>query len=276
MTTMTSASTSTSRTPLASFLESCASIRQHCSSGAAPTSKRTTKPNLSVADYAQQILDEEAIAKDLERQILDQRAAILRIQRRRQHQQSASPCNSKAAVLREHRLLQSKVLEESARQQKNIVLLQRMAMAQPAKEVAWVYQDIATDDENHEETTEALMGQDYRDWKIMVHETVRCRNNLVTRNLKTTRQLDSLRQKLRTAMQEGEQLQKLTKETWEALTPSEQTINGAHDEQKTDPATKRLESEIVLLKGIVQDLMLAGKLDWYEDERLRETLLKLE
>jgi Centromere protein H (CENP-H) len=193
----------------------------------------------------------------------------LRIQRRRQHQQSDFPSN-KATVLREHRLLQSKVMEESARQQKNVVLLQRMAMAQPAKEVAWVHQSTVTDDDDNDNETEIpiLMGQDYWDWRILVHETVRCRNELATRNLQTSRQLDTVRQKLSAAMQEGEQLQKLTNEAWEALKPYEQERrNVAHMEQVTD---QYMGSEIVLLKGIVQDLIVAGNLDWDQDERLRE------
>ncbi|CAB9499349.1 expressed unknown protein [Seminavis robusta] len=275
---------------LDNLLQSCDSIRRHCHA-----TSSSTCTTMTAADYAHSILDEEAVAKDLERQIRDCRAAIGRIQKRKQqhhHDKSSNDTNSdsttaitgnidsnqnnKPAFLREHRLLQSQVLEEAARQKKNKMLLLRMAMAKPAQEVAWVYQQ----QQQQQPSSSTSDDDNYHDQMILVHETVQCRNVLVSRNLKTSRQLDATREELRVAMHEGERLQQLAQETWQALQPYQMESNYDPlssifaNNKKQDKG--RLASETVLLRGVVQDLIVGGNLDWYGEERLRETLVKLE
>ena len=267
----------------------------------------TTTPGNHV--YVRRMCEEQQKAQILERQIWDYRAKIGRMKKRRRHREqdaatasatvgdtmrhdnpAATITNTKATAAKtmaqQQRLLHSKVMDETLRHQQECVLLSRMAMSQPAVRVATATTTTNTDDSTN--TSDPT--------QILVQEAVRCRNQLVHKALVTQRRLDAVKRDLQTAHERGMQLQQRNRDAWSQLQQLRQqqesnvslpgiipvslehnsaTSGSSNNSSHTaHQKMQRLATETVVLKRVLADIL--AHLDWYNDERLRETLLQLE
>lgn len=259
---------------LTSLMHSCASIRKRARSiktRASPSRCRNRKRG----DLAEQIEEEQQTALFLDRKIFDYKAAILRHKKRQQASVGDATANKTAtkASLQEQRLLRSQLVEESLRQQREALLLSRVAMAQPAGKVAFAAQTKNISDED-------VASGNHQDQMTLVQETIQCRNRLVEKSLATQRQLDSVRKEYEVLSQEGARLKVSNQEAWKTLKMlhrGQGKCTASSEEQATDAAaTSRLAEETKVLKRALAEIISFSDLDWYSDQRIQNTLLKLE
>ena len=170
----------------------------------------------------------------------------------------------------QQRILRSKVMDEIWRKHKERLLLSRMAMSQPAVRVA----NAAASTSCPNDPTVTL-----------VQEALRCRNRLVTKTLKIQREIGDIKRDLRDAHVRGMQLQESNREAWiklQELRQKQDDESGSNEileNSNTDNGTQgqklqRLARENVILKRVLADII--ARLDWSDDERLQEILLRLE
>lgn len=290
--------------PVKSLLRSCANIRKRSRSWRTLSSS-SSKPKHKVAtvsspvgssSYIHRMREEQKKAEILDRRIWEYRAAIERMKLRKKRSleqqndakavgEASNPMRSNAtkastakAISLQQRLLRSKVMDETLRQQQECLLLSRINMSQPAVRVA--HASSASTSNSPTDPTETL-----------VQEAARCRNKLVKKALETQRAIDKIKQDLREAHTRGKELQERNRDAWGklqqlrqqqeqgnasslALASLESTANNNNSDDVHQQKLQRLARETVILKRVLADII--AQLDWSNDARLQETLLQLE
>ena len=292
--------------PLSRLLLSCANIRKRSRilrTLSSSSTKRKRQP-ATVAipvdsnSYIQRMREEQQKAEVLDRRIWEYRAAIERMKLRRKRSleqekdaavagETPNPMNSNIAkatttkaISLQQRLLRTKVMDETLRQQQECLLLSRITMSQPAVRVARA--SIFSTGNNLTDPTVTL-----------VQEAAQCRNKLVKKALETQRAIDKIKQDLREAHSRGKELQERNRAAWvklQQLRQQEEQENDnsltlvslgktANDDSDDDidahrQKLQRLARETVILKRVLADVI--AQLNWSKDERLQETLLRLE
>jgi len=214
-------------------------------------------------------------------------------------------------LLQEHRLLQSKVMDKTLQRQQEHLLLSRIAMSVPA---VWVAQQkaITTDRELQQQTrniTQQPQQQEEQQHRIvLLQEAMRARNRFVQKVLVVQQKLREVNQELRQVDMKCQQLRQQNRDTWNALQQKQQeeqegrvaaaatnatatataddatTINNKSSKTTTSSInteegnnTDRLVKETLVLKRVLADILAQQNMvDWYHDERLLETIQKLE
>lgn len=237
--------------------------------------------------------EEQQKAEILDRRIWEYQAAIERLKLRQEQtleqsddtavsmsvdespktrQHNNTSATSDKAISLQQRLLRSKVIDETWRQHQECLLLSRMEMSPPAVRVANATASTSASDPN----------------VTLVQEALRCRNRLVKKALETQREIDTIKQDLREAHVRGMQLQELNRDAWnrvQQLRQQQEMENGSsvmvdtntNDTIEGDPRQtflQRLAKENIILKRALADVI--ARLDWSNDERLQEILLRLE
>ena len=108
----------------------------------------------------------------------------------------------------------------------------------------------------------------------------RCRNRQVKRALENHAQLDTLQEELRSVSDKRRKLQHQNQSLWKELQTLKQQPEGeASQLEPADNSTgkSRLAMENKILKRVVLDIISGSdQIDWYHDERVCQTLMKLE
>jgi hypothetical protein len=189
------------------------------------------------------IQTELALADWLDRQILDHGAAI----RLASTAPSAGLQNP-----RQLRVQQQELLDESVRRQQEQLLLSRIGMSSIAQECLQSYNDGSVRQQSE---------------RVLLQEAVQSRDEQVETSLDKMDQLGHLLSQMEDAIKESQELQTQNKRLWHEISSD----NNSGAETETSLAT-----ETRILKRVLQDIIVGGDLDWYADERLRDTMLKLE
>ena len=276
-----------------SLLQSCSSIQKRTRScltlSSTTTSKnRTTKrkhdSNISGDDHLKRIREEEWIDAELERKIVEYRTAILRLKRQRdvspqQEQEERTTNTIKAAnkvATQQLRQIKSQLMDETTRQQQEQLLLHRLAMFQPAIDVAYYHDhDLRNKTEDNEEYSSE------RARTILIQEAVQCRNKEAKRVLETQRRLEDVKRQLTSESEKGQQLQRQNRALWKELQSAKaqqnkDMDNGSTNDNSNSEEQHCLATENLILKRALADLISGSGIGWYNDEQLRETFLQLE
>ena len=198
-------------------------------------------------DSVSSIQKELELADWLDRNILDYHAAM----ERSRHDAAAETTPTRQQV----RIQQQELLDESVRQQQEQLLLSRIEMASIAQDTVFPQQSRSERDES-----EALL----------VQEAIQSRDELVTISLHKCQQLNGRRAQLQEVTAESQRLQDENRRLWQQLGSNTSNSND------TPADTTRLATETRILKRVLQDIIVTSDIDWYEDKRLRETMMKLE
>ena len=245
---------------LGGLLASCSSIRKRArstktiSSSASAESKRRKQPTFCQTEYALEIQQEQKIADILEEKILDYKTRILRLK---------SSSTAKAATPQQQRMLRSQVMDEALRVQQERLLMERMTMAKPARLA------LSNDDKQHQD----------EDHKILIKETVLCRNKMAQKVFDTQYQLDAVRSEMDKVTREGKTLQEKNSQALKNMkqqADSSQSQSSQHAVPGQTNERDRVADETLILKRVLAELIAGNGLDWYKDQRIQETFMKLE
>jgi hypothetical protein len=275
---------------LESLLQSCAYIRKRTrtcltlsstSEASIPkhssTSRDTKNDDTDVEELNMwlRIREQQQTALNLDRQVHGYRSATMRLKRRRTAPQTslseagrgqAKPETKNAS--QQHRFLRSKFMDATLRHQQEQLLLSRIAMSRPAVQVAFALP-------NNNQETEHRSGSDIKttQQQILVQEAVKCCNRQVKIALETHGEIRKVKEQVSLETEKIQKAQARCRELWKELQALKQA------DQKSallSVKDRRLAQENTILRRLLLDLISGCDLDWYNDERLRATLLKLE
>jgi hypothetical protein len=224
---------------LALLLQSCSSITEKV------LSCRTLASKPPANDLIQTELE---LADWLNRQMLDHGAAS-RIASTTDIAGITSALQQNPRQLREQ---QQELLDESVRQQQEQLLLSRIEMSPIAQECL------------HSSNDWSVRQQSER---VLLQEAVLSRDQQVEASLDKMDQLRHVLSQLEDVIKESQESQTQNKRLWQEI--SSDNKSGAVTETS-------LATETRILKRVLQDIIIRSDLDWYADERLRDTMLKLE
>jgi hypothetical protein len=150
------------------------------------------------------------------------------------------------------RAQQQELLDESVRRQQEQLLLSRIEMSPIAQECLHSCNDWSVRQPSE---------------RVLLQEAVLSRDEQVETSLDKMDQLRHLLSQLEDVIKESKELQTQNKCLWQEI--SSDNNSGAVTETS-------LATENRMLKRVLQDIIIGGDLNWYADERLRNTMLKLE
>jgi hypothetical protein len=183
------------------------------------------------------IQTELELADWLDRHILDYRAATV-----------VSRVPGTLQNPRQLRMQQQELFDESVRRQQEHLLLSRIEMSSIANE--------SLQSHNLRQQSE----------RILLEEAIQSRDEQVQISLEKIDQLNHVSTQLYDATQESLKMQTQNRSLWEQISGDKTRV-----EAETSLATENR-----ILKRVLQDILVGSELDWYADERLRDTMPKLE
>lgn len=149
---------------------------------------------------------------------------------------------------RQLRVQQQELLDESVRRQQEHLLLSRIEMSSIANESL----------QSHNLRQQSERG--------LREEAIQSRDEQVQISLEKIDQLHHVSSQLYDATKESQKLQTQNRSLWQQISADKTGV-----EAETSLATENR-----ILKRVLQDILVGSDLDWYADERLRDTMLKLE
>ena len=146
------------------------------------------------------------------------------------------------------RMHQQELLDEFIRRHQEQLLLSRMEMSSQAHE--------SLQSHNLRQQSE----------RVLHEEAIQSREEQVQISLDKLNQLSHVSSQLYDATKESLMLQTKNRTLWQQISGDKTTVE----------AETTLATENRILKRVLQDMLVGSELDWYADERLRSTMLKLE
>jgi hypothetical protein len=194
----------------------------------------------------------------LERQIVDYRVRRSALERHANFRPYTS--------VDTHRL-QGEVFDESVRIQQEHMLFNRIAMATPALDAI-----VPPSDDDPEPD---------KSQRVLLKHAIRERDNKATDVLDTSRTLERLKIEIQDAAEETQQVQEKNRALMNELQIQQKgqreasMLGGTSSADRTADESRMVKENIILRRALL-DVIVEGNLEWYSDDRLRTTLLKLE
>lgn len=250
------------------LLESCASITKTALScrtlGTRSSCRRHEQGELSTLCQT-----EEDLGNWLQRQIIDYRAAIARtsrlasnnedvfLARKRAREETDETENQSKKI--QH--LEEKLLDESCQLQQEHRLLSRIKMSAIAQQTLVA---------RHHDTDEVQ-----RNKSFLCREALKSRDEQVCLALEKLDRLDAVDKELQALTEENLRLQERNRDFWQNRLGPKAPSNTSETTQNVDPS-EILETENLILKCALLDIIVGSGVDWYSNERIRNTMMKLE
>lgn len=130
----------------------------------------------------------------------------------------------------------------------------------------------------------AAAGQQQHHRRAIIRNLVKNRDDQVVRNLKLERELACLRNEVRKAKDECRHLQRSNRERWEHLRTIKKESERLQKDRRhpnggdelANPIKSSDDDEHAILKGVIVDLIVSvSGVDWYQDDRLRDIMVRL-
>jgi len=299
-------------TVLRNLFESCASIQNRAKSwrtisktssttfNEPKTRKRRRDPNKEVAGYGfsasqldDTVLQEQELSRQLDAQILDYEAALQRLRlekigrdntaedtmedatetpKKSQENDAADDTSLKKQIEE----LQVQINNEKMRKRIDELLVKRMEMSEPAVALFFDKQGKIKDDSSADDPE-----------SVLVKESIKCRDRLTTKALRTQNKIDNLKAQLRERADNIQEVHLMSRKALAQLRSiraekrkqqqqqeDEENAKGKLDQE----ARERMATETLILRRVLQEIIVssASCLDWYGDERLYHTIQQLE
>lgn len=210
-------------------------------------------------DVAASIHHEQVKEAWLERQIEDYRIRLAALQ-----YQTDSEGGTRNFTPEETKRMHGEIVDESARIKQERMLFRRIGMVMPALNAILPPKE---DDPEHETSHRLLLKHSLRERDVKANGV-----------LDTSRGLEQLKLETQEVMEEFLQLQKKNSALTDELQIQRRVEmdSGSIAQRQNTPDQSTMAKENLILRRVLLDMIVEGKLDWYSDERLRTTLLKLE
>jgi hypothetical protein len=219
----------------------------------------------------------------LEAQIADYEAALerrkLKLQRHKKRPRedngaTATTCSDTHESLttkQDIKRLKEDLFDGTVRVQQERLLISRIRMASAA--AGTVFSNDASNS-----SVEPSMNEE----RFLRRQALDSRDELVESAVGKICSIDESRKKLTEASKEFRSIQDQNRKLWGQLSSStsNRVVAAEKSSKKTDEpessTTEELQKENVILKRALMDSIIGSGLDWYSDDRLRKTILKLE
>jgi len=163
-------------------------------------------------------------------------------------------------------------VDDTARLEVERCLLTRILLSQQASEALFASTAAETSDGGATSTPRAECHPREQRHRELLVDAVRGRDRQVTEALHLTRELESLRRELRNVTEECRKLQRENRKRWEQFKKAQVSSPAHNDGDETN--TENDDYENVVLRNVIVDLLAVSGLDWYQDDRLREIMMR--
>eukprot|EP00978_Attheya_sp_CCMP212_P001031 scaffold2113_cov63-Attheya_sp.AAC.13 len=232
--------------------------------------------------------DEMKMSTWLEAQIADYEAALerrkLKLQRHKKRPRedngatatatatTRSGTHESSTTKQDIKRLKEDLFDGTVRVQQERLLISRIRMASAASGTVF------SNDASNSSVEPSIMDEE----RFLRRQALESRDELVESAVGKLCSIDESRKKLTEASKEFRSLQDQNRKLWGQLSSStsNRVVAAENSSKKTDEpessTTEELQKENVILKRALMDSIIGSGLDWYSDDRLRNTILKLE